>query len=120
MRRCRGCNAPLGAVRSDAVWCSDACRVARYREVQAVQSANITLPGLQRLKPSTRRVLSALTAAGERGLTTAQLCQPGVGGVRFGARVLELRSVGFTIAASQERPGSYRYKLIPSIGEVAA
>ena len=35
--------------------------------------------------------------------TTAELCQPDVGGVRFGARLMELRADGYTI--TEERLG---------------
>lgn len=47
------------------------------------------------MKPSTRRVLDRLR---QGPATTAQLCQPDVGGLRFGARLLELREVGFGVA----------------------
>lgn len=63
------------------------------------------------LKPA-RRVLDALRAAGSRGATTHELCQPDVGGIRFGSRIGELRDAGYRIAKSYERKGSYRYVLV--------
>lgn len=58
-----------------------------------------------------QRVYRALYDAGPNGCTTAQLCQPGVGGVRFGARVKELRDEGNVIHSRVERAGSSRYVL---------
>lgn len=115
MRRCRGCPTSLEGRRPNVVWCSDACRVSSDRAAKAVQNPNtepLALPGIPRLKPSARRVLVALRNAGSSGCTTGQLCQPGVGGVRFGARIAELRDAGVKILVSEERVGSYRYKLL--------
>ena len=125
MRRCKGCPASLEGERPNKVWCTEACRVAADRASKAVLNPHgepIQLPGLPRLAPSARRVLVALRNAGDRGATTAQLCQPGVGGCRFGARIMELRDVGLTITAVQERPGSFRYRLVGAADrqEVAA
>jgi hypothetical protein len=58
------------------------------------------------------RILKALQDAGERGCTTADLCQPNVGGVRFSARIEELRAAGHNILATIIRQGSWRYTLI--------
>lgn len=66
------------------------------------------------LKPSAKRVLDALQAAGSRGATTHELCQPHVGGVRFSARVYELRAAGYRIIEHQERSASHRYVLVES------
>ena len=64
------------------------------------------------MKPSCARVLRTLQDAGERGATTAELCQPDVGGVRFAARVHELRHLhGHTIVETRVRQGSSRYVL---------
>ena len=63
------------------------------------------------MKPSARRVLLELRAAGGRGATTADLCVPEVGGARFGARILELRQLGCVIENVRERQGSDRYWL---------
>jgi hypothetical protein len=71
------------------------------------------------LKPSARRVLSALQAAGTAGATTHELGQAHVGGFRFGARVHELRDAGYRIVERRERAGSSRYTLIDP-EEVAA
>lgn len=123
MRRCKGCDASLEGRRPNVVWHSEACRVAADRASKHVLNTYgepVQLPGVASLKPSARRVLVALRNAGAPGLTTAQLCQPGVGGVRFGARIMELRSVGFTVTAKQERPGSYRYRLtVPNQAKAA-
>ncbi|MCW3039450.1 MAG: hypothetical protein JWM31_1355 [Solirubrobacterales bacterium] len=56
-------------------------------------------------------IIAALEAAGERGCTTAELCQPDVGGVRFGGRIDELRKAGYIIRESRIRQGSHRYVL---------
>lgn len=64
------------------------------------------------MKPATRRVLRALQAAGGRGMTTHDLCQPHVGGVRFSARLYEIRAEGYQIKSQRERAGSTRYVLI--------
>jgi hypothetical protein len=69
------------------------------------------------LKPGAVRVLHALHNAGPRGATTHALCQPDVGGTRFGARVHELRGLGLVITVRQERPGSYRLHVARERGE---
>lgn len=56
-------------------------------------------------------IVAALEAAGERGCTTADLCSPAVGGVRFSARIMELREQGYIIRESQIRQGSHLYVL---------
>lgn len=63
------------------------------------------------MKPTTKRVLRALIAAGSAGATTRDLCQPDVGGVRFGGRLHELRGMGLNIETRRERQGSNRYWL---------
>lgn len=75
-----------------------------------------TLP-LASLKPSCRRTLYALRAAGGRGATTGELCRPEVGGIRFGARVHELREAGCVIFRVELRPGRYRYWLQTDVFE---
>ena len=52
------------------------------------------------MKPSTRRVLTRLRKG---PATTHDLCQPEVGGGRFGARPRELRQLGFEIDESRLR-----------------
>jgi hypothetical protein len=64
------------------------------------------------LKPSCRRVLYTLRHAGATGATTSELCQPDTGGIRFGARINELRDYGCTITRVQLRPGAWRYWLV--------
>lgn len=63
------------------------------------------------MKPTAKRVLRALETAGGRGATTHDLCQPDVGGLRFGGRIHELRELGYVIEARPARAGSYRYTL---------
>lgn len=63
------------------------------------------------MRPSARRVLQALEAAGGRGATTRELCQPHTGGIRFSARIKELRDEGYEIRRVEERAGSHRYTL---------
>lgn len=66
---------------------------------------------LQSLKPSARRVLYALRAAGQRGATTGDLAAPDMGGKGFSGRILELREAGCVIFRVQIRPGWWRYWL---------
>lgn len=67
---------------------------------------------LRLLKPSARRTLYALRAAGNTGVLNGTLCQPDVGGGRFGARIHELRESGCVIYRAELRPGRYRYWLV--------
>lgn len=104
-----------------AIYCSNACKIAackqRRRAVDAVTltDAGKRFPGV---RGAQRRVLLALAAAGGRGATTAELCQPAVGGVRFGGRVHELRERGFKIEQAYDgHPGRHRYWLVALPGE---
>lgn len=72
---------------------------------------------LKLLVPSGRRVLYALRAAGDTGVLNGALCQPDVGGNRFGARVHELRKHGCVIYRAELRPGRYRYWLVKDVFE---
>lgn len=64
------------------------------------------------MKPTTARVLRTLQDAGDRGATTAELCQPDVGGTRFSSRIHELRHLhGHEIHETRVRQGSPRYTL---------
>lgn len=118
-----GCKTSLVNHREDAVWCSRACYQAQRRadrragpaeggsgtgRAYAGRTDDERMAGL---KPSARRVLDLLRTVGSRGAVTAQLCQPDLGGARFGARILELRQAGFEIANVRERQGSDRYTL---------
>jgi hypothetical protein len=67
------------------------------------------------VKPSSERVLEYLRTHGGRA-TTRELCQPEVGGVRFGARLAEIRAEGAVIDGKRLRPGSYLYTLTRDIG----
>lgn len=75
---------------------------------------------IDQLKPSARRVLRLLDAAGDAGQTTHDLCQPQAGGIRFSARVAELRDAGLMIAQHRVRNGSHRYWLARESMERAA
>lgn len=66
-----------------------------------------------------QRVLTALQAAGATGCTTAVLCQPEVGGERFGARVMELRAEGHKIDSRRLREGSWLYAYVGRNGAAA-
>ena len=65
-------------------------------------------------RPTTARgrVLHALETAHPEGVPTAVLCQPQVGGVRFGGRIHELRQEGYQIRTRYLRPGSHLYTLV--------
>lgn len=67
-----------------------------------------------------QRVLRALQAAGTTGCTTAHLCQPEVGGERFGARVMELRAEGHKIDSRRLREGSWLYAYVGHNGAAPA
>jgi hypothetical protein len=56
-----------------------------------------------------QRVLAALRAGTK---TTADLCAPDVGGVRFSARLMELRDDGHIIEDHPIRQGSWKYTLV--------
>lgn len=64
----------------------------------------------------TRRalLLHLLQEAGDRGLTTAEIIQAGVGS-RYGARLLELRKEGWVVEAERVRDGSWRYRLVGGV-----
>lgn len=66
---------------------------------------------LKSIRPSARRVLYALREAGQKGTTNTALCQPDVGGSRFGARLHEMRELGLVVFTAELRPGRYRYWL---------
>jgi hypothetical protein len=63
------------------------------------------------MKPSTQRVFDAFRKAPGRKLTTHQLCQADVGGVRFGARLNELRKLGCDIKSERGGASSFTYIL---------
>lgn len=57
------------------------------------------------------RVLEFLRARGLLGATTAELCDPSIGGHEGTRRVRELRELGYPIFLAPERTGYYRYWL---------
>lgn len=99
---------------------SDACQDAASAYRSAAVDPAMTLGEPSKLKPSALRTLRVLNAAGTRGATTAQLCQSEIGGARFGARIRELRLLGYEIHNHRERPGSERYVLVGIREDVAA
>ena len=109
-----GCDKPVIGKRPEAIYHSNACKVRAHKQRQEVAAlATLETPEtpLPRFKPTTRRVLRALQAAGGRGATTAELSQSTVGGFRFGARILELRDAGLRIDAKKLANGQWRYWL---------
>ncbi|HEU4975715.1 MAG TPA: hypothetical protein VFT50_11540 [Baekduia sp.] len=86
----------------------------------APRAVQLTAVADDGLNPATRRVLDALISAGPKGRTTAELCQPDVGGERFSARLHELRQAGWTIHGRCERQGSWRYTIDLARQEKAA
>lgn len=62
-----------------------------------------------------RRVHRALRDAGSRGCTTGELSQPDCGGIRFGARLNELRAEGVDWTRQREAKGSWRYRLVRAV-----
>ena len=69
------------------------------------------------MKPSTARVLHLLRQGPQ---TTHTLCQPEAGGVRFGARLGELRELGFVVSERRLRPGSSEYRLVRDVQQAAS
>ena len=65
---------------------------------------------LTRRQNARARVLAALLAAGPRGCTNVELCQPHVGGLRAIGRVDELREQ-WDIETIRVGGGRYRYVL---------
>lgn len=109
-----GCGDPVGSDRSNAIYAHGACKTRaarRRREMAALAAPDTAETPILKLRPCATRVLRVLKAAGPRGATTRELCQPQVGGVRFGARLYELRAAGLTIDSARERQGSNRYVL---------
>lgn len=63
------------------------------------------------MKPSSRRVVNAFLSAPGHRLTTHQLCQPTVGGIRFSARLKELRDAGCEIDSRRTARSGWTYTL---------
>ena len=61
----------------------------------------------------TKRDLLAylLRQAGERGVTTGELLQAGIGS-RYSARLMELRADGWVVSAERIRDGAWKYTLL--------
>lgn len=69
------------------------------------------------MKPSSNKALKMLRRAGDRGVTTGEFLEEGIG--RFGARVAELREAGHHVVTERVRGNKFRYILKPSV-EVGA
>ena len=72
------------------------------------------------MKPSALRVARTLLAAPGRTLTTHELAQPNVGGLRFGARIAELREAGCEIETKVVKRSGCTYTLLSWPTEVDA
>jgi hypothetical protein len=116
-RRCKWCGGSLEGRDPRAKTCSTNCRVRDWEDRTSygnrydVSIRSNALPALPGQKRGARAVYALLKQRGDRGAVTSELCQPGIGGCRFGARVQELRDAGCTIARVQLRPGRWRYWL---------
>jgi len=100
-----GCKTPVGRGRG-AIYATETCKwraAAARRRVSRLTLMESGATSLPRMKPTTHRVLRRCHR---------ELSQPDVGGLRFGARLLELREMGFKVDARAERPGSWRYRLV--------
>lgn len=124
-RKCRWCNASLDGMRADAEHCSTSHRILDWKERNGYEPRRLPsrrserLPNLPGLKPSARAVYALLKQRGDEGAITGELCQPAVGGIRFGGRILELREAGCGIRGVQLRPGRWRYWLTDDPFDVA-
>lgn len=109
-----GCERPVVGRDARAIYATDDCRARagnRRRRVASLTALETSSQPLPAMKPTAHRVLRALIAVGGLGATTRELCQPDVGGIRFGGRIHELRGMGYRIDARRERNGSTRYWL---------
>lgn len=109
-----GCGEPIIGRDQRAIYAHDACKVRACKRRRRVAALTVLETGekpFPTMKPTCRRVLKALIAVGGVGVTTRELCQPDVGGTRFGGRIFELREMGFRIESRRERNGSQRYWL---------
>jgi hypothetical protein len=70
---------------------------------------------MTRARPTTAcdRIIAALRTGPK---VTGELADPAVGGVRFSARVMELRARGFVIEDVLVRQGQWRYRLVSEPG----
>lgn len=125
VKRCarEHCMNPVTGRRDDAIYCSDACKVAacKDRARLAAQAGQETAQkpieaAIARLRPSARRIVRALEAAPRHVATTHQLRDPRIGGHRFSARLFEIRESlephGITIDRHKLPNQQCLYKLI--------
>ena len=120
----QGCDRPARSGRSWGRFCSSACRASAWNAAHPRQktldltpqpmairplSSGVPESDKTRLKPSAVAILARL----QQGPATAlDLARCG-GGLRYGARLLELRQVGHAILAEDEGAGVWRYRLSP-------
>jgi hypothetical protein len=108
--------------RSDAIYCSHRCNVAASKERRRLARLAGRETGqrsieraIASLRPSARRVVRALEAAPGHQARTDQLSHALVGGVRFGARLQEIRQTlaphGIEITAEQLPNHQWLYTL---------
>lgn len=122
-RICAHCQQqPVRSRRSDAIYCSPACKVAacRARKAFAAHARQETSQkpiemAIARLRPGARRVLRSLEAAPRHSATTNQLRDARVGGHRFSSYIYEIRTelrhLGISIDDCRLRNGQHEYTL---------
>ena len=90
-------------------FCGDSCRNAAWREVQKCgPRKEAQAPEIRRQSRSALKILGRLQLGPATGM---QLMYAG-GGVRYGARLLELRQAGHNIEAIHKGEGVWEYRLI--------
>lgn len=116
MKHCgrSGCDESLAGKRPGALYCSNACKVQAHKDRKAAAAeAGQETPKTRHLnvRPPAKRVYNVLKAREHLGATTAELCQPAVGGHRFSSYINELRDAGVAIDTIRQSGSSYRYVL---------
>lgn len=107
-RPCKcGCGRPAREGPRNPAYASDACKAEFNRRVTAERLRTRPASTPEKRTPM---LLRLLTQAGEKGLTTHQLLESGVGS-RYGARIRNLREAGYEITTDQIGPYSFRYRL---------
>lgn len=121
MRNCKWCGQQLDDDRdARAEHCDSVCRRRDWGErtgydTRAPQNSpdvrSNGLPNIPGQSAGARAVYAFLRLRGQHGATTSELSQPGVGGLRFGARLKELADAGLEYDAKMLRNGRWRYWL---------
>lgn len=81
---------------------------------ESVPPPTILNGGSMKLKPSTRRVLCMLQTHQPHGVSAKVLLQPECGGARYGARIGELRKLGYVISSYRMRNRPYNIYILES------